>query len=61
MTSPLFQVTVDVGEATLCTGEDLIDAWSHAVPDAAARSLDLNVGSTTKVFENPDVVVRRVR
>lgn len=60
LTGPLYEITVEGNDASICTGEDLIAVWSHTVPDLAAQALDLSVGSTVTVYKCPEVVVRRI-
>lgn len=60
--TPLYEIAVDDDEQpTLLSAEALIEAWGPNVPDLAARVFDLPVGSSTIVFRNPEVLVRRIR
>lgn len=58
---PLYEVTVDGGEATAVTASALMEAWRENAPQGAARALDLAVGSQAVIMESPLVIVRRLR
>ena len=55
--SPLFELDAE----HVLTAEDIVEAWHDTVPDLASRVLDLRVGASTVIFDNPKIVVRRIR
>lgn len=61
VSSPAYEVTTDGGEATVVTAGALIDAWGERIPELAAKVLDLQNGMSVKVFNRPEIIVRRIR